>query len=208
MAKLQFSRSDRIVLFSRRTWCLAVPTTAMERRNAAQEDSLIFFGQGGSDFAMADADAVSAEERIIKNYLGGEPGERGGVSRRRVVRRPLGGGGYQAQTIVFSERDGSSQGLSASEPLSELLQQLAASRKGSRTARESAPSLHSSLAAGLAAAEDASDRKRGDYAAAASPAQQMRACFVQELVLSALSQPVSALDQGPLDLAFPEQQSP
>ena len=184
----------------------------MERRNAfgGQEDSLIFFGQGGGDFAMADAETVSAEERIIKNYLGGEPGERGGVSRRRVVRRPLGGGAYQAHTMVFSERDGSSQGLSASEPLSELLQQLAASRKGSRTtARENIPSLHSSIAAGLAAAGDVSDRKRSEAnAAAASPAQQLRACFVQELVLSALSQPVSALDQGPLDLAFPEQQRP
>jgi hypothetical protein len=32
-----------------------------------------------------------------------------------------------------------------------------------------------------------------------SRTQQLRASFVQELMLSALAQPASALDQGPLD---------
>ena len=61
------------------------------------EESLIF-----GDMAELGGD-VSAEERI-KSLLGGDPAERG-LARCRVVRRPFGSGGYQAQTIVFSERE-------------------------------------------------------------------------------------------------------
>ena len=80
----------------------------MDRGVFGQEDSLIFL-QGQSEFAAFDPGLAA--------------------SRRRIVRRPL-GSGYQAQTIVFSERDrDASPSLTGSEPLSELLQQLAASRK-------------------------------------------------------------------------------
>ena len=189
----------------------------MDRRSAATafgaDDSLLFFGQVGQpDFSyMAEASEAAAEEQRIKAYLS-EAGERGLASRRRVVCRPLGGASYQAQSIVFSsserDRDGASSALSGSEPLSELLQQLAASRKGQRTGRDSAPSLHPSLAASLTAMDDPTERKRSAALAAAAepatPAQLMRANFVQELMLSALSQPVDQLDGGPLDLAFPE----
>lgn len=187
----------------------------MDRRSAAAaafgaDDSLLFFGQSSSADFSYEVSEAAAEEQRIKAYLG-EASERGLASRRRVVRRPLGGAGYQAQSIVFSgserDRDGAPS-LSGSEPLSELLQQLAASRKGPRSGRDSAPSLHSSIAAGLAAADELADRKRGAASAAAAelatPAQLMRASFVQELMLSALSQPVDGLDGGRLDLAFPD----
>lgn len=58
--------------------------------------SLIFFGQGGELFMGEDG---SAEERI-KSLLG-DSAERGGLVRRRIVRRPL--SGYHAQPMVFSE---------------------------------------------------------------------------------------------------------
>lgn len=108
-------------------------SSAQHRRAIAassfgQPEELIFFGQGAElAYAMGEGGEDSAEERI-KTLLGSDPGERGlAAARRRVVRRPLGSSGYQAQTIVFSERD-RGDALS-SEPLSELLQ-LAASRKG------------------------------------------------------------------------------
>jgi len=170
----------------------------------ASNDELIFFGQGAElAYAMGEGDA-SAEERI-KSLLG-DPGERGlAAARRRVVRRPLGGGGYQAQTIVFSERDrdAASPGLS-SEPLSELLQ-LAASRKGSlpRCSRDSgsaSSSMLQSLSGLTAGAVDAERKRAGETAGApATPAQQLRAAFVQELLLSTLAHPASSLDDGPLD---------
>jgi hypothetical protein len=165
----------------------------MERRGVPpDQDSLVFFGQG--EFAaFADGSDPSADERI-KSYL--DPSLV--AQRRRVVRRPL-GSGYQAQTIVFSERDrDAAPSLASSEPLSELLQQLAASRKSmlegvpSRPARAvgsggASASVLSSL--GL----DGSERKRTasemSSAVAASPTDQLRACFVQELMLSALSAP-------------------
>lgn len=181
----------------------------MERRSApfssTAADELLFFGHG-ADLLMGDDEQVSAEERI-KSYLG-EPSDRGVPARRRVIRRPLGGGGYQAQTIVFSERDRDAVGLSGSEPLSELLQQLGSSRSKGAPSAAGVPQLHSGLAAGLAAAADDSERRKqragGGRATTVSPEQQMRACFVQELMLAALSQPVAELDGGPLDAAFPE----
>ena len=154
---------------------------------------LIFFGQG--EFAaFADGSDPSAEERI-KSYL--DPGLV--ASRRRVVRRPL-GSSYQAQTIVFSERDrDGAPSHSSSEPLSDLLQQLAASRKSmlegvpssGRPMRAGGSSASSSVLSSLGLAADGAERRRagGELAAgvAASPADQLRACFVQELMLSALS---------------------
>jgi len=172
---------------------------------APRNDELIFFGQGGAElaYAMGESSEASAEERI-KSLLG-DSGERGlAAARRRVVRRPL--GGYQAQTIVFSERDrdAAPPGLSAGEPLSELLQ-LAASRKGSlpRCSRDSgsaSSSMLQSLSGLTAGAADAERKRAGETAGApATPAQQLRAAFVQELLLSTLAHPASSLDDGPLD---------
>lgn len=170
----------------------------------------MFFGQGG-DSALAymaeGADGVAAAEERLKSYALGDPGERG-LARRRVVRRPL-GSGYQAQAIVLSERDGAGQGgagLSSTEPLSDLLMQLTSSRskagqswsgRAAASQRDGAGTSVLSSLTGLSAAADS--RRTSD--AAASPAQQLRASFVQELMLSALSQPISALDSGPLDAA-------
>jgi hypothetical protein len=159
----------------------------------------MFFAQG-SDFSFDGTDP-SAEERL-KSYLAEQGNSLAAASqRRRVVRRPM-GSSYPTQTIVFSDRDrdGASASLST-EPLSELLQQLAASRKGQAMprARDSSSSLLSSLS-GLAAAADGADRKSAGSSEPASPAQQLRACFVQELMLSAMSQPLDALDHGPLDV--------
>lgn len=170
-----------------------------------EDSSLVFFGGGGADFAYMQpegaVDALAAEER--SKYLG-EPGSLA-ATRRRVVRRPLGSGSYQAQSIVFSERDRDSPSLASSEPLGELLQQLAASRKHGMprgAARESGGGLSgSSVLSSLSGlvAEGTERRRAADAAAVATPAQQKRAIFVQELMLSALSQPVDKLDYGPLD---------
>ena len=168
----------------------------MQRPSFGQEDALVFFGQ--DSLAYTESGEGSAEERI-KAYALGEP-ERGlAAARRRVVRRPL-GSGYQAQAIVFAERDAASSALSASEPLSELLMQLTSSRKaaapGSTRTRDSAGSSVLSSLTGLTAAADG-ERKRANSengGVPATPAQQLRACFVQELMLSALAQPLSALD--------------
>ena len=160
---------------------------------------LAFYGQ--SEFAsFADGSDASADERMIKSYL--DPSLV--ASRRRVVRRPL-GSGYQAQTIVFSERErDGSPSLTGSEPLSELLQQLAASRKsmlesGMPSAR---PARASSGGAGGASASvlsslglmgtEGTERRRlgGDLnssCAGVNPTEQLRAHFVQECMLSALS---------------------
>lgn len=59
--------------------------------------SLIFFGQGGELFMGEDG---TAEERL-KSLLG-DSSDRGGLVRRRIVRRPL-SSGYQAQPMVYSE---------------------------------------------------------------------------------------------------------
>jgi hypothetical protein len=167
------------------------------------DDSLIFFGQGAELAYMAEASEASAEERI-KGLLGETAGERGlAAARRRVMRRPLGSGSYQAQAIVFSDRERDAVSALSSEPLSELLQ-LAASRKGQvplRACRDSSSSSVLQSLSGLTAAAD-TDRRRGpggEAAAALSPAQQLRAAFVQEVLLSTLAQPVTALDCGPLD---------
>lgn len=96
----------------------------------------------------------TTEERI-KSLLG-DSSDRGGLVRRRIVRRPL--SGYQAQPIVFSEvshlpvrlRQGqpffsspimrisicvcpqrdAPPALVSGDPLSEMLMHLAATRKG------------------------------------------------------------------------------
>ena len=152
------------------------------------EESLIF-----GDMAELGGD-VSAEERI-KSLLGGDPAERG-LARRRVVRRPLGSGGYHAQTIVFSARvrvrDGA-QSLS-SEPFSELLQLAATRSKGQLPLRASRdPAATESSRARAPGGGD------GGNGAAVTPAQQLRAAFVQELLLSTLALPTAGLDPGPLD---------
>jgi hypothetical protein len=183
---------------------------AAHRRSLAStfgsgEDSLIFFGQGGELAYMAESGEASAEERI--RTLLGEAGERGlAAARRRVMRRPLGSGGYQAQSIIFSERDRDSpaSGL-ASEPLSELLH-LASTRKGQqptlRAGRESTVGSVLQSLMGMSGAE--AERKRGgapDPAAPSTPAQQARAAFMEELLLSSLGRHVSTLGSEPLDAA-------
>lgn len=80
----------------------------------------------------------SAEERL-KSLLG--ESDRGGLIRRRIVRRPLSSGSYVSQSLnpphCFSERerpsqrerDNGSPSLRNADPLSDLLSHLAASRK-------------------------------------------------------------------------------
>ena len=129
---------------------------------------------------------VSAEERI-KSLLGGDPAERG----RRVVRRPF---GSQAHTIVFSERERDGAHSLSSEPFSELLQLAAMRSKGQLPLRASRDP---------AATESSRTRAPGGgdggNGAAVTPAQQLRAAFVQELLLSTLALPTAGLDPGPLD---------
>lgn len=164
---------------------------------SAAEESLIFFGQGELA-SFADGSDASADERM-KSVL--DPALV--ASRRRVVRRPLGAGYGGSQAIVFSDRD-ASPSLASSEPLSELLQQLAASRKSmlegtGPVARAPRGLAGSSGASGTSAvlsslgltAEGAESRgtKRaamGEHSGA-NPTEQMRAYFVQELMLSALA---------------------
>lgn len=132
---------------------------------------------------------VSAEERI-KSLLGGDPAERG-LARRRVVRRPF---GSQAHTIVFSERERDGAHSLSSEPFSELLQLAAMRSKGQLPLRASRDP---------AATESSRTRAPGGgdggNGAAVTPAQQLRAAFVQELLLSTLALPTAGLDPGPLD---------
>ena len=158
------------------------------RRNAFADDALIF----GSEFAsFADGSDPSADERI-KSYL--DPALM--ASRRRGVRRPLGAGGYQAQSIVFSDRDrDASPSMASGEPLSELLQQLAASRQSlrdggsaaSRAARVGGPGGASSASVLSSLGLDGPERGRKEGAGAASQIEQIRGYFVQELMLSALA---------------------
>ena len=131
------------------------------------EESLIF-----GDMAELGGD-VSAEERI-KSLLGG----------------------YQAQTIVFSERERERDGAQSlsSEPFSELLQLAATRSKGQLPLRASRdPAATESGRARVPGGGD------GGSGAAVTPAQQLRAAFVQELLLSTLALPTAGLDPGPLD---------
>ena len=61
-------------------------------------DELIFYGQSGELF-VGEGDA-SAEERI-KSLL--SDNDRGGLMRRRIVRRPLSNGTYTSQSLSFAE---------------------------------------------------------------------------------------------------------
>ena len=152
-----------------------------------REDSLMFGADIGGE--------TSAEERI-KSLLG-DPSDRGlAAARRRVVRRPFGSGGYQAQAIIFSERERDGSPSLSTEPLSAELLQLAASRKGHMPLRASRDSTGSVLQSLTAATEPGRARA---MAGGATPAQQLRAVFVQELLLSTLALPASSLDPGPLD---------
>ena len=175
----------------------------MERSSSAfgSTEEIFFGGASAADFEyMAEA---AGNDAAVSAYLG-DPSSITAASRRRIVRRPI-GSNYQASSIIFSERDrdGASPAF-GSEPLSELLQQLAASRKGSarptsaaaRDAAGMSSSLLSSLTNLTAIASEGSKRGSSEDAAAATPAQQIRACFVQELMLSTLSDPLDA--SGPL----------
>ncbi len=162
------------------------------------EESLIF-----GDIAELGGDSASAEERI-KSLLGGDSAERG-LARRRVVRRPFGSGGYQAQTIVFSERERDGSPALSSEPhISELLQLAATRSKGQLPLRATRESTAGSMLQSLTVATE-SGRTRapggaeGGGSTPATPAQQLRAAFVQELLLSTLALPTAGLDPGPLD---------
>ena len=174
-------------------WQMAVNVNVGTRQMSAfgtadlhGEESLIF-----GDMAELGGD-VSAEERI-KSLLGGDPAERG-LARRRVVRRPFGSGGYQAQTIVFSERERDGAQSLSSEPFSELLQLAATRSKGQLPLRASRdPAATESGRARVPGGGD------GGSGAAVTPAQQLRAAFVQELLLSTLALPTAGLDPGPLD---------
>mmetsp|Transcript_17490 Transcript_17490/g.55916 ORF Transcript_17490/g.55916 Transcript_17490/m.55916 type:complete len:208 (+) Transcript_17490:88-711(+) len=91
------------------------------------EEQLILYGGGGGtgagDGLLFGAEA--AEERI-KSLLG--EGERGGLMRRRVMRRPLG-----SAALSFGERDADGAALSplaVTDPLSDLLSHISASHAG------------------------------------------------------------------------------
>ena len=71
------------------------PPRARSHRAIPMASELIFFGQGGELF-MGDSSDPSAEERI-KSLIGEGSS---GLSRRRLVRRPL--GSYTPQPLVFA----------------------------------------------------------------------------------------------------------
>lgn len=173
---------------------LSAPARAAQRAGMDPE-SLIFFGQSPAEFAYL-AEAESAEERI-KSLLG-ESGAGPAGARRRVVRRPL--SGYQAA-------DGSSPGISASEPLSDLLMHLAASRKAAGGGAPRAAGGESAVSSMLSSLSALEGRQTPD--APATPAQATRGKFVRELMLSSLAQPSASLDLGPLDAPLqPEPAAP
>ena len=155
----------------------------------------------GADL-IEDAGDPSTEERM--KALLSDAGERGlAAARRRVVRRPL---GYQAPAIVFSEREREDSSRIGAEPLSELYH-LSASRKGQLPVRAFRDNTAGSILKSLTAATEAGRRRigdgagtsgDGDAAATVSPAQKMRAVFVQELLLSTIGEPLSDLNPGPL----------
>ena len=183
----------------RRPWSQSAAVSAAAAA-AASEDSLFFFQNESAGF-FADGSDASADERM-KAVL--DPALV--ASRRRAVRRPLGGyGGGGA--IMLSDRD-ASPSMASSEPLAELLQQLAASRKsmleggapsaraargaGSTGAGGGASAVLSTLGLGPDGVEGrGTKRVAGEMgtvnAAAVNPTEQLRACFVQDLMLSALS---------------------
>ena len=148
----------------------------------------LFFQGGAGDLFLSEDS--SAEERI-KSLLG-DAADRG---RRRIVRRPLGSGGYGSQALVFAERDRDGGSSSpGGDPLSELLAHLAASRKSGdpARAREAAAGLGGGLG-GLAQIAAEESQRRGlrlnlpeANSAAAVERRHLRARFVQELVVSAM----------------------
>ncbi|EOD37307.1 hypothetical protein EMIHUDRAFT_109942 [Emiliania huxleyi CCMP1516] len=91
------------------------------------EEQLILYG-GGAGAGAGDGllfGAEAAEERI-KSLLG--EGERGGLMRRRVMRRPVG-----SAALSFGERDadgGALSPLAVADPLSDLLSHISASHAG------------------------------------------------------------------------------
>jgi len=159
-------------------------------------EELIFCGQGGELF-VGEGDA-SAEERI-KSLL--SEGDRG-LMRRRIVRRPISGGTYaSSQPLGLSERDGS---LLSIDPLSELLSHLTASRAKAhepmaRLGRERDAAGLSGLAA--LALEETGKQTKGlqlDLPVAAnSERSNLRARFVQDLILSSLASPADSAAAPP-----------
>lgn len=165
-------------------------------------DELIFYGQSGELF-VGEGDA-SAEERI-KSLL--SDSDRGGLMRRRIVRRPL-SGAYTSQSLSFAERerDSASPSMLNADPFSELLSQLAASRKSELPLRlrerdSTGPLSGFAQLANQLATEDSSRRCSGlqlDMPPDATQAQ-LRKRFTQELVLAAMRTPVA--DAAPLSSA-------
>ena len=149
----------------------------------------LFFQGGAGDLFLSEDS--SAEERI-KSLLG-DAADRG---RRRIVRRPLGSGGYGSQALVFAERDRDGGSSSpGGDPLSELLAHLAASRKSGdpARAREAAAGLGGGGLGGLAQIAAEESQRRGlrlnlpeANSAATVERRHLRARFVQELVVSAM----------------------
>lgn len=163
---------------------------------AQGESDALFFGQGADSLAFSIGDGDTSAEERISRLLSADAADRGlAAARRRVVRRPL-GGNYQAQSIVFSERE---RDALSSEPFSELLQ-LAASRSKGMPMRTSRDSTASSMLQTLTGLTADAERRRGlaPGAEPATPAQQLRASFVQELLLSTIATPLEDLDQGPV----------
>jgi len=124
------------------------------------EEQLILYGGGGGggagDGLLFGAEA--AEERI-KSLLG--EGERGGLMRRRVMRRPVG-----SAALSFGERDADGAALSplaVADPLSDLLSHISASHAGGES-RAHCPRRAAGLA--LRSARLALQASRGRYSAA------------------------------------------
>ncbi|KAL1526314.1 hypothetical protein AB1Y20_015029 [Prymnesium parvum] len=160
--------------------------------------SLIFFGQGGELFMGEDG---TAEERL-KSLLG-DSSDRAGLARRRIVRRPL--SGYQAQSMLFSERDAASS-LAAGDPLSEMFMHLAATRKEQSSGRTGnvEPSISATFMSGLAqlGTEESFGNRIPHAKESSSALTQLRSCFVQEMMLSALTDESTLSQMGPLDADY------
>jgi len=168
--------------------------------SGAMSSSLIFFGQGGELFMGEEPLLGESSADRIKSLLGDSSADRAGLVRRRIVRRPL--SGYQAQPMVFSERDSASPSLASGDPLSEMLMHLAASRKEQSAGRSSGgdSSVSASMLSGLAQlASDEGIGSRIPHASDSSAASaQLRSRFLQELMLAALSDDDALSQMGPL----------
>lgn len=151
-------------------------------------DDVFFFGS--EHFGGDVGDAASAEERMLL----GESDR--GLMRRRVVRRSL--GSAASSLLSFTERDVDETG---GDPLSDLLTHIAASRQAAgeppSLLRARGVSALSALSSSLAALP-LTDEPLAHRPGAPTPAQrEQRAAFVEQLLLSSLSDLISLAFKAP-----------